>query len=328
MKRLSALLVALLVLCSACAAAAEGANAAQMIPFRFASKAEGRALLLSNEKYYAGFTPNKLAYLMQDKNATMEEYLAMAGEQVEEWTDAETEMIAGYMRDISDRFARNGWTMPPLDTVVFVKTTMAEENFVSGYTHGARIYLSSTFETFASMPEQRRPGDAIAVLLAHELFHCLTRRNPDFRRAMYGIIHFTIAERDFELPPSVLEYYIANPDVERHDAYATFRIDGRDIDCFTAFVTKKHFERPGDSFIADRETALVPIDGTDAWYPKDRASNFYDIFGRNTDYVLDPEECLAANFANAVWYGMDGKGGKGYPNPEIIRAICDVLSEY
>ena len=39
------------------------------------------------------------------------------------------------------------------------------------------------------------------------------------------------------------------------------------------------------------------------------------------DTVTDPEECMADNFAYAMLYGMKGKDGKGYPNPEIIQGI-------
>ena len=73
-------------------------------------------------------------------------------------------------------------------------------------------------------------------------------------------------------------------------------------------------------------TALVPVDGTDAWYAVEQASNFDEVFGTNTGYVIDPEECMADNFSYAVMYGEKGADGKGYPNPEIIEAIIEYLS--
>ena len=73
-------------------------------------------------------------------------------------------------------------------------------------------------------------------------------------------------------------------------------------------------------------TALIPIDGTDIYYTKEQASNFDEVFGTNTNYTIDPEECMADNFADAMQYGMDGKNGQGYPNPEIIRGVIDRVS--
>ena len=298
------------------------------IPFRFPSKEEGTELMLANEEYYAKCNPNKLGYLMQRNDADMDEYLAFAREQVLDWTDEEKDIITRGMKDIEDIFSFRGWTMPPLDTVVFIKTTMLEENGVGGYTHGTQIYLFDFMSHYSSekFADGKLP-DSLRMLLAHELFHCLTRCNPDFREEMYNIIHFTVAENDYELPPSIWEYYIVNPDVEHHNSWATFMIDGQEIDCFAAFVTTKHFENAGEQFLDYGTTALVPVDGTDAYYPKDQVSNFDQIFGTNTGYVIDPEECMADNFSYDVVYGMDGPNNEGYSNPEIIEGIFEALSK-
>lgn len=52
----------------------------------------------------------------------------------------------------------------------------------------------------------------------------------------------------------------------------------------------------------------------------------------NTEYYenvtqIDPEECLADNFKYAMYYGIDGWNGQGYPNPEIIQDIIDVMKK-
>ena len=62
------------------------------------------------------------------------------------------------------------------------------------------------------------------------------------------------------------------------------------------------------------------------YFTKDQASDFDKIFGTNTDDVTDPEECLADNFAYAMYYGVDGPNGQGYPDPEIIRGLIDMVS--
>ncbi len=155
--------------------------------------------------------------------------------------------------------------------------------------------------------------------------HCLTRYNPKFRADMYLLIHFTVTDTEYKIPPSVLERYISNPDVEHHNSYATFMIDGKPIDCFTAYITKDSYAKAQSSFMSNEATVLVPIDGSDVYYDKEQASNYDEVFGTNTGYVTDPEECLADNFAYAMLYGMKGDVGKGYPNPEIISGIIDYL---
>lgn len=63
------------------------------------------------------------------------------------------------------------------------------------------------------------------------------------------------------------------------------------------------------------------------YYTKEQASNFDEVFGTNTGYTIDPEECMADNFADAMQYGLEGKNGQGYPNPEIILGVIDIVSK-
>lgn len=327
MKKLIALMLCLCLMTGIIPAVAESENTVT-IPYRFATKEEGQELLLANKEYYDTFSPAKLAYIMQRKDATMEEFYAFAREQVRDWTEEEKDYIAKGMKIIEDIFTENGWKMPPLDTIVFIRTTMLEENGPAGYTHGTQIYLGDFIQGYRDRgaTDDRIPV-SLSIILAHELFHCLTRCNPDFREDIYNIIGFTVVDRDYELPPSVWERFIANPDVEHHNSYATFTIDGKNIDCYTAFIVTKFFEKEGDAFFLNRATALVPVDGSDMYYTKEQASNFDEVFGKNTGYVIDPEECMADNFSFAVRFGMEGPRGDGYANPEIIEGIIKILSK-
>ena len=36
---------------------------------------------------------------------------------------------------------------------------------------------------------------------------------------------------------------------------------------------------------------------------------------------------MADNFKYAMYYGIDGKDGQGYANPEIIQGIIDTVSK-
>ena len=299
------------------------------IAHRFASAEEGRELMLSNnENYYDHFSQNELDFKMQKTGATMDEYKAMAAEQVLDFTPWEKSYIDSCIRDMEKALDKNGYMLPDIDEIVFIKTTMQEEPGASGYTHGTQIYLQAEVVSINSVGHLI-PGfdEYFRHLIWHELFHCLTRNNPDFREAMYSLVNFTVVDSDFEIPDSVFEYHITNPDVEHHNSYATFIIDGQEIDCFTDFITTMHYEEVHASFMTCSTTALVPIDGTDIYYMPEQASNFDEVFGTNTGYVVDPEECMADNFADAMLYGIEGKDDQGYPNPEIIQGILDYLSQ-
>ncbi len=299
----------------------------QKIPHRYASAEEGKELLLSNADYYAGFTKNDVEFRLKKSGATMDELLAVSAGEIRDFRFFEKFFIDHEVAKMARKLAWKGYKLPEIDEIVFVKTDMSVEMGNSGYTHGTQIYLNAGFVTIYSVMGII-PGfsDFFDELLWHEYFHCLSRCNPDFRAEMYSLIHFTVADSDFELPPSVRERYLSNPDVERHDAYAAFEIDGREVDCFTAWVTTMDYAQAQLEKGDYTAVALVPVDGSDTYYTREQASNFDEVFGTNTSYVIDPEECMADNFAYAMFYGLKGRDGRGYPNPEIIQGVIDAVS--
>lgn len=314
MNRMIALIVALLLLPSCLAEGAE-------LGYRFARADEAATLLLSNRDYYDNLTQNDLNFRLQKLDATLAELEAFAAEQTRDFTDAEKARIDQAMARIENICAERGYALPPMDDIVFAKTTMAEECYAAAYTHGTQIYMGQMIMDFF-LSQDTNDQTEFDVTVAHELFHCLTRSHPDFRAAMYGVLGFTVADGDYAFAPEIRERMISNPDVEHHNAYAAFDINGTPTNCAVVFTTAKPFEKEGDSFFSDMVTGLVPIDNTAAMYTSDDAANFWDVFGRNTGYVIDPEETLADNFSLAVLYGPDGAD---YNSPEIIRAIDALL---
>ena len=300
---------------------------AQNIPYRFASAEDGRTLMLANTDYYDNYTQNDIDFRLKKTGGTMDELLQKSADSVEEFGLIEKYSINRRFAKMSRTLKRNGYQLPKTDEIVLIAADMTLESNVSGYTHGTEIYLNrGTVKIFAFM--DLIPGQKLLdELLWHELFHCLTRCNPEFRKQMYSLISFTVADHDFEFPPCLKEKYSSNPDVEHHNAYATFNIDGKDIDCFLIYIYTKNYAEVQ----SDREdcsaVVLAPIDGTDTYYEREQASNFDEVFGTNTYYVIDPEECMADNFKLAMLYGMKGRTGNGYSNPEIIQGVIDTVSQ-
>ncbi len=299
---------------------------AGQISHRFASAEEGREIMLSNTEYYDGFTQNDIDFRVGKSDATMEELLEMSAQSVQEYSFFEKWYLNSRLARMALRLKWEGYNLPEMEEIVFIKADMGMEFGANGYTHGTEIYLNGTFVALYSVMNVI-PGasEHMDEVLFHEMFHCLTRCNPEFRAQMYSFINFTVTDDEYELPPCVAENYMSNPDVEHHNSYATFIIDGQEIDCYTAWITTKNYAEAQDGFSASSATVLIPTDGTDIYYNQEEASNFDDVFGTNTAYTIDPEECMADNFAYAMLYGEKGKDGKGYPNPEIIQGIIDYL---
>lgn len=216
-----------------------------------------------------------------------------------------------------------GVKLPPSDEIIFVKTTGLEEGVdVAAYTHGTQIFIAEIMMDFFKSENQEAHTWSIS-LLAHELFHCLTRSNLDFRGSMYSIIHFDVQDADYELGPDVTELMITNPDVEHHNSSALFTVNGEQRRCAVVFYAKQPFENPGDTFFDRGGTGLVPVDDLNTLIDSTEVSDFWELFGRNTDYVIDSEEAMADNFSFAVVYGKDGKY---YEIPETIDRVLELLT--
>lgn len=316
MKKYAIFFLCLMMLFSAVSCYAEGGA----FDYRFADAAEAAELLLSNRNYYDNLSQNDLNFRMQKLNATLPELEAHTAKQTLDWTEEEKTAIDNAMTLIEKICDERGYTLPSTDGIVFAKTTMHEECDAGAYTHGTQIYMGERLLA-AGLKDNSSAQAYFQEVVAHELFHCLTRNHPDFREAMYGILGFTVVDEDYSFAPEIKEIIISNPDVGHHNSYASFDINGEMKDCTVIFTAAKPFEKPGDNFFDGMVTGLVPVDDLSVMYTSEDASNFWDVFGKNTGYVIDPEETMADNFSFTIIYGFD----REYETPEIIQAIDEYL---
>ena len=289
--------------------------------YRFADAEEGKRLKMENVEYFDGLNQCDLDFRLQKKGGTLDEFKTLAASQLVDFTEEEKQALDWAMAELERRIAKQGIKPPASEEIIFIKSNMKDEDEASAYTHGTQIYLGKSF-TARLLSEDQELRDEGVYILGHELFHCLTRSNPDFRASMYKIISFDVQDEDYVFGPDVAERIISNPDVEHHNSSALFTIGGEQKRCTVVFYAKKFFEKSGDNFFDYGGTGLVPVDDTNTLYDSEEASDFWEVFGKNTDYVIDPEEAMAENFGFLVGYGRDGKN---YETPQIIDAILAKL---
>lgn len=284
------------------------------IPHRYANASEGIELRMANTEYFENLTQNDLDYRVEKKGATLEEFKTLAQEQGEDFTDKEKQGIDESLKRIEKRFSEIGFNYPSSADIVFVKSKMRDEGGATGYTQKNQIYLNG------DMLGQSRLLDEIII---HELFHILSRNYPEFRQQIYNIFGFTITgEPEFS---SEISYILgSNPDVEAFDSYAMFNINGVMTKGVVVTLLKDPYSE-GTYLFANFSTGIVPYDNPDTYYTIEEVSNFWDVFGENSHYVISAEEGIADNFTLAVLYGMDGRD---YKDPELIQSILDVMTNY
>ena len=298
------------------------------ISFRFVNLKEAQKLYLSNTEFLNNLNQYDLDYRLNKKNATLEEFKAFAANQMLEFTEEEKNLISQQITKMEKTLEKQKLSLPFDKEIIFIKSTQKEECESLSYTHANQIYLGKKIIELMKDKEDLRDQFEVEKVFWHELFHCITRTNKIFRKEMYKIIHFTVGEKDFLIPKELKKISISNPDVEHHDSYATFKIDGKNIDCYMLLTVNKPFSNPGDVFFYYMQNSIVPIDSKGEFYLPEDVENFWEIFGKNTPYVIDPEECLADNFSFAILnqeYCEYKIPQLNFRSPEIIEKIINYL---
>ena len=319
--------------------------------YHFASQEEGRQLKMANTAYFDCLNQNDLDWKTWHSGATLAEYKAFAEEQIVGFTEEEKQVINSAMDFVESRCAELGIQLPLHDEIVFIKSNMADEGYAGGYTHKNEIYLDAYFLGLAVRASQGEFSDMdreyflhfTHELVAHEIFHVLTRGDAQFRQRMYGLVGFTVMDHEVEFGPAVRGVLESNPDVERYDNYAEFTIGGVKRPCIlTAVYTSSYAEAvvidSEANFFNYTEGVLIPLDEPNTMIPIEQATDFYDIMGYNSNYLLAAEEYLADNFSYLVAYGLDGRYDFDrdqdclvfipYPTPQLISSIHNMLTQY
>lgn len=305
--------------CSAEPAVAEETILTTKLTAHFATVEEGQRLMRERTLFHDQIAEGTLGFFLQRKGGTLEEYIEYSADQVMAFTPEEEKRVNDTLTWLQYTLEHHGLLLPDPGEITFVKSTSQEALGSAGYTSGGTIFLG----WFAYSPEYYT-DDMFRLLVVHELFHCLSRQFPEFRQAMYSLIHFTVMDHEIDVPEEIRERIIANPDVEHHDNYAAFTINGEKKDCYLVFLTDSVFEKKGDTFFAGMYSGVVPLDGS-AVYRVEEVEDFWDVVGRNTDYVEDPEEAMATNFASAI-QNLDA-GYAEFKNPEILEGIIEYLKK-
>lgn len=242
-----------------------------------------------------------------------------------EWAPEEVALVAAALEALRPRLA--GLDLPLPETVWLVRSDGREEGN-SAYTRANAIVLPPDKLVYT-------PGE-MASLLAHELFHVLSRFNPALRDALYALIGF-LPCGELILPPPFDRRRLTNPDACRLQHAISVRRGAQTYRAMLVHLLREPLDlsRP---FYRQMELGLLAIDPGDRrsgprldangnllWLELAAVSGFYEQVGRNTDYLHHPEEILAVNFTHLV------NATPGLPSPRIpagIRAILARFSEH
>jgi hypothetical protein len=290
----------------------------------FAALDQARAVLSARDDFAQAVSPfDRQARLQAAKPVSLDDWLAFNAAQAKPWTEAERAKVAAALERLRPKLEK--YRLPLPETILLVRTTGKEEAGAA-YTRQAAIIL----------PDGVLRGDEAALerLLAHELFHILSRHDPKLRERLYAIIGFAPCN-EIELPAEWNARRITNPDAPKVDCRIELAVDGQPmVAAPVLFATPPEFDpQAGGSLFKHLTFRLLVLEREgDRWRPalkrgqpvlldSRRVPNYARQIGGNTGYTIHPDEVLADNFVLLV------RGERNAPTPRILEEMARLLAD-
>jgi hypothetical protein len=291
----------------------------------FASVNEGQRILTAKDEFVRHLSPfDRSARMKTDKPVSEDEYLAFVGKNVAEWTTEEMRSVETALKEIQSRVRELPLAFPA--TIQMIKTTGAEEGNAA-YTRGAAIMLPKD--------ELGRNSNKLARLVCHELFHVLSRHNSDLREELYGLIGFVRCD-DLDFPRELAARKLTNPDGPRNDHFIRLEIEGAKCAAIPVLLSRAetYDARRGGEFFEYLDFQFLVVEfepGSKRPKPvyeksapklvgPQAVSGFLEQVGRNTQYLIHPDEILADNFALLILEDQTVQ------SPEVLQQMKTLLA--
>ncbi|HWI40220.1 MAG TPA: hypothetical protein VNX25_01885, partial [Verrucomicrobiae bacterium] len=281
------------------------------VSVRFAGIREGKGVLEAWDDYARSLNGFDAAVRMRTTApVTAADYLRFAGESVRGWTPAERKRLARVIREVRPHLS--GYSLPLPSTVLLVKTDGREEAGAP-YTRLNAVILPAGVL-------KKKPAE-LRHILVHELFHVLSRHNPELRDRLYAVIGFRRCE--VRLPEELVRLRISNPDHPQYLHAVELELPGGKGEAVPVLLSRyPEFDPriPGNFFDYMKFCLLVVERRGESCLPVERAGRplllepeavpaYRERVGWNTDYINSAEEALADNFVVLVL------GRKDIPSP-------------
>ena len=289
---------------------------------RFASDLEAADVLGADDPFVQRLSRFDLQSRLQtDQPVTSLDYRKTVVAGIQPWTETAKNQILAPLKILSQKIEPLRLPLPE-DILLICTNGQGEAN--APHTRSNAIIL----------PQKRitsRP-DEMLRLLAHELFHIVSRHDPTLRDALYEQIGFKPC-RELKVPDAWNDRRITNPDAPIIEHYLEVKVGDLTVAAapmlfsrvplYNAQEAKTFFQYLDLRFVQlerSAESWAIAIDeqGNMISYAASELGGFVEQVGNNTNYIIHPEEILADNFSFLV-------SDKQVPTPEIVVAMDKVF---
>ncbi len=307
-------------------ALAQSAKTPGASAYAFATLAEGRAILGARDEYVRATSAlERSAQLRTGDKVDEGRFMQFMQGTVLDWTEEERRQLRPLIARL-DRFLSGlKWKRP--ERILLVRVDAALEN---GAPHTRANGIMLPKGEFTSTADQ------LTYVVSHETLHVLTREDSALKERLYGAIGFRRCER-VEIPESLSRMRITNPDAveNRHIIAVRYRDQAVETMPFQRFKSDDVDTRSG--FLANARTAWLLVDreradcrvrtgpGAEAEeVAPQELEGLFEQIGRNTPYLVHPEEILADNFFQLFVSAFRGPSAE-VQSPEILERMRAIL---
>ncbi len=291
---------------------------------RFAPVEEGQAAIAAEDDFVRSLSKFDLqARLQTTDDVTVDQWRSFAKGEVRAFEPMQIARVTESIERLKPRLEKLNLPLPK--TVLLVRTTGKEEGNAT-YTRASAIMLPD--KVLAYQPDQ------LDRLMAHELFHVLSRNNRTLRSDLYAVIGFQTCP-PIALPPSLAPRKMTNPDAPLVDSYIEITDgDKTYIAAPVLYASKKEYDpKAGGSLFSYMTFRLLVIEKRDgAWEPVMMGDQpvvidpkglpaYFEKIGKNTQYIIHPDEILADNFVHLVM------GAQNLATPRIVERMGRMLGK-
>ncbi|PKG37209.1 hypothetical protein [Psychromonas sp. Urea-02u-13] len=279
---------------------------------QFLSKIKASENLVISDEFIVRLSQFDMAARMKtDQVVDKKQFLEFVSSSVIDWNKSDITKVTKAFDSIRSQLQKLKIDLPSKIGVIL---TDGKEEGNAPYTRGNSIILQH--DKLSSSKELKK-------LIAHEIFHIYSRNNPLVKDNLYKAIGFFPA-KELEFPNTLKGRRITNPDAPNNNYVIRVKFNNEKLWVYPIIFSETDRYIPskrGEFYDYLQFKLLVLDDGSSRILDFSQVSGYFEQVGKNTNYIIHPEEILADNFALMVL------GITAIPSPEIIDKMKNVFRQ-
>lgn len=274
------------------------------------------------------------ARLHSNVDVTMDQYIDHICKQIVTWEPKYIKILAEVIEDLnSNEISISILNKCQLPEILVILTNGQDESDAAYCRNNNVVVLPTTKINILDNEDTRTAsGNEWRETFPHELFHIFSRNNIPIRDKLYECIGYYCIPQNQEtiLPTHLQSLKITNPDAPITKHYIKLKCQFTDNDdkelCLAPILlaSKPYDNQLYTSFFDYLLTKFAIFD--DKWnvlrlITYDEVIGLYDKIGKNTTYIIHPEEILADNFVLLLNNNMN------VPNPHILESMKVIINQ-